>query len=65
MDQTVVVPDCICGASRVFECQLMSTILHELHVSSDGMDWGIAAIYTCSANCNRSCQEAVVIQSSL
>ncbi|KAM5163056.1 programmed cell death protein 2 [Mantella aurantiaca] len=48
------IPKCACGAKRVFEFQVMPQLLNHLKVDSLGesIDWGILAVYTCSANCN-------------
>ena len=53
-------PDCPCGAPRVFEAQLLPTVLFELQTGShavdggDGMDWGFVALYTCAQNCHHN-----------
>ncbi|XP_069625420.1 programmed cell death protein 2 isoform X2 [Ranitomeya imitator] len=46
--------NCDCGAKRVFEFQVMPQLLNYLKVDSlqQSIDWGVLAIYTCSANCN-------------
>merc|ERR1712194_884981 len=53
-----VVPDCPCGAARVFEAQLMPTLLFNLKIEeqiaqgcSEAMDWTHVAVYTCADNC--------------
>lgn len=54
-----------CGAARTFECQLMPQMLcaieefeywgggagDTLEEAKDVLDWGVLAIYTCSASC--------------
>jgi pre-rRNA-processing protein TSR4 len=54
------IPNCEeCGASRVFELQLLSTLVYFLKVShheSRTIDFGVLAIYTCS----KSCQSAQI-----
>ncbi|XP_073527583.1 programmed cell death protein 2 isoform X3 [Phyllobates terribilis] len=46
--------NCDCGAKRVFELQVMPQLLNHLKVDSlqQSIDWGVLAVYTCSANCN-------------
>ncbi|XP_073407958.1 programmed cell death protein 2 isoform X1 [Dendrobates tinctorius] len=46
--------NCDCGAKRVFEFQVMPQLLNYLKVDSlqQSIDWGVLAVYTCSANCN-------------
>ncbi|XP_063306450.1 programmed cell death protein 2 [Pelobates fuscus] len=48
------IPDCQCGAKRVFEFQVMPQLLNHLKVDSLGesIDWGILAVFTCINNCN-------------
>ncbi|WBW74153.1 SSU-rRNA maturation protein Tsr4-like protein 2 Tsr402 [Schizosaccharomyces osmophilus] len=49
------VPDCSCGAKRILEAQIVSTLLTELnidHSAEDALDWGVLSIYTCSESCN-------------
>ena len=45
-------PDCdSCGSPRVFEFQVQPELIHLLKL--DKLEWGILAVYTCSANCGR------------
>ncbi|KAM4771761.1 programmed cell death protein 2 [Rhinophrynus dorsalis] len=48
------IPNCLCGAKRIFEFQVMPQLLNHLKVDSLGesIDWGVLAIYTCADNCN-------------
>ncbi|KAM9315925.1 programmed cell death protein 2 [Gastrophryne carolinensis] len=48
------ISNCACGAKRVFEFQVMPQLLNHLRVDNLGesIDWGVLAVYTCSANCN-------------
>ncbi|EPX72731.1 programmed cell death protein [Schizosaccharomyces octosporus yFS286] len=49
------VPNCSCGAKRILETQILSTLLTELnidHSSENALDWGVLAIYTCSESCD-------------
>jgi len=49
------VPACRCGARRVIEFQILSTILSYLGVNDlekDSLDFGTIAIYTCEASCS-------------
>lgn len=48
------IPNCECGAKRAFEFQIMPQLLNHLKVDSlqESIDWGVLAVYTCSANCN-------------
>ncbi|XP_040889802.1 programmed cell death protein 2 [Toxotes jaculatrix] len=52
------IPPCICGARRTFEFQVMPQLLNSLRVDSTGasIDWGILAVYTCSASCDHDDQ---------
>ncbi|XP_075720479.1 programmed cell death protein 2 isoform X2 [Rhinoderma darwinii] len=45
--------NCECGAKRAFEFQVMPQLLNHLKVDSlqKSIDWGVLAVYTCSANC--------------
>jgi hypothetical protein len=51
--------NCVCGAARVFELQLLSTCLHYLKVDSAvpdnigdaGMNWAAAGVYCCKNDC--------------
>ncbi|KAM4041386.1 programmed cell death protein 2 [Anomaloglossus baeobatrachus] len=48
------ISNCDCGAKRAFEFQVMPQLLNHLKVDSlqQSIDWGVLAVYTCSANCN-------------
>lgn len=75
------VEPCVCGAQRVFECQILPSILHTLEVEkysgaaakpagisdlmSDGMNWGSVAVYSCPNACVASQEEYLVIQESV
>ncbi|KFZ66308.1 Programmed cell death protein 2, partial [Antrostomus carolinensis] len=47
------IPNCLCGAKRIFEFQIMPQLLNHLQVDSLGesMDWGTLVVYTCADNC--------------
>ncbi|NWQ67680.1 PDCD2 protein, partial [Neopipo cinnamomea] len=47
------IPNCLCGAKRIFEFQIMPQLLNHLQVDSLGesIDWGTLVVYTCAANC--------------
>ncbi|XP_005148731.2 programmed cell death protein 2 [Melopsittacus undulatus] len=47
------IPNCLCGARRVFEFQIMPQLLNHLQVDSLGesIDWGTLVVYTCANNC--------------
>lgn len=55
------IPKCeYCGSSRVFELELMPTLIYQLHASeythndaedNEGMDFGCVTIYTCINQC--------------
>ncbi|CAL1280443.1 unnamed protein product [Larinioides sclopetarius] len=49
------IPDCECGAKRVFEFQVMPQLLNYLSLDSvdDSIDWGTLAVYTCSQSCEK------------
>ncbi|XP_048794130.1 programmed cell death protein 2 isoform X2 [Lagopus muta] len=48
------IPNCLCGAKRVFEFQVMPQLLNHLKVDSLGesIDWGTLVVYTCAENCS-------------
>ncbi|KAF8771858.1 programmed cell death protein 2-like [Argiope bruennichi] len=48
------IPNCICGAKRTFEFQVMPQLLNYLSLDSvqDSVDWGTLAVYTCSKSCD-------------
>ncbi|XP_067149502.1 programmed cell death protein 2 isoform X2 [Apteryx mantelli] len=52
------IPNCSCGAKRIFEFQIMPQLLNHLKVDSLGesIDWGTLAVYTCANNCNEGNQ---------
>eukprot|EP00933_Yihiella_yeosuensis_P028964 TRINITY_DN2271_c0_g1_i1.p1 TRINITY_DN2271_c0_g1~~TRINITY_DN2271_c0_g1_i1.p1 ORF type:complete len:450 (-),score=125.93 TRINITY_DN2271_c0_g1_i1:16-1365(-) len=63
-----------CGASRIFELQLMPTLLAQMQklVKADdaakwNMDWGAVVIYTCSADCQSEdpSEEFLVVQQGI
>ena len=73
------VPNCCCGAVRIFESQLLPSLLHVLNVdacatadnndvlgliTTGGMNWGSVAVYSCSESCNESREEFLIIQES-
>ncbi|PKU47756.1 hypothetical protein llap_1956 [Limosa lapponica baueri] len=47
------IPNCSCGAKRIFEFQIMPQLLNHLQVDSLGesIDWGTLVVYTCADNC--------------
>ncbi|GIY87076.1 programmed cell death protein 2 [Caerostris darwini] len=56
------IPDCICGAKRIFEFQVMPQLLNYLPLNpdiellktgKDSVDWATLAIYTCSKSCEK------------
>ncbi|XP_053829508.1 programmed cell death protein 2 isoform X2 [Vidua macroura] len=48
------IPNCICGAKRIFEFQIMPQLLNHLQVDSLGesIDWGTLVVYTCAESCS-------------
>ncbi|XP_023560604.1 programmed cell death protein 2 [Octodon degus] len=48
------IPDCPCGAKRIFEFQVMPQLLNHLKVDRLGksVDWGVLAIFTCAESCS-------------
>ena len=72
------IPPCRCGAPRVFEVQILPSLLHVLEVDkaspgdndlgslyNNGMNWGNICIYSCSQSCPQSDAEFVVVQESV
>ncbi|XP_042638193.1 programmed cell death protein 2 [Orycteropus afer afer] len=47
------IPNCPCGAKRVFEFQVMPQLLNLLKADSLGrsIDWGVLAVFTCADSC--------------
>nr|XP_036876790.1 programmed cell death protein 2 [Manis javanica] len=47
------IPDCPCGAKRIFEFQVMPQLLGYLKADTLGrsVDWGVLAIFTCAESC--------------
>nr|XP_014338015.1 PREDICTED: programmed cell death protein 2 [Bos mutus] len=47
------IPDCPCGAKRLFEFQVMPQLLNYLKADRLGrsVDWGVLAIFTCAESC--------------
>jgi hypothetical protein len=72
-----VIPACRCGAPRVFELQILPSLLHVLEVDkastgtdlgslySHGMNWGNLCVYSCPHSCPESDSEFVVVQESV
>lgn len=72
------IPNCACGSERVFEFQLLPSLLHVLDVDSasdndngitdltsvGGMNWGSIAVYSCPNSCDESREEFLVVQES-
>ncbi|XP_077568777.1 programmed cell death protein 2 [Stigmatopora nigra] len=52
------IPQCPCGAKRIFEFQVMPQLLNSLHVDSTdaSIDWGTLCIYSCSSSCTQEDQ---------
>ncbi|XP_063109913.1 programmed cell death protein 2 isoform X2 [Cavia porcellus] len=48
------IPDCPCGAKRIFEFQVMPQLLNHLKADRLGtsVDWGILAVFTCAESCS-------------
>ncbi|XP_016068418.1 PREDICTED: programmed cell death protein 2, partial [Miniopterus natalensis] len=48
------IPDCPCGAKRIFEFQVMPQLLNYLKADRLGrsVDWGILAVFTCAESCS-------------
>ncbi|XP_015217969.2 programmed cell death protein 2 isoform X1 [Lepisosteus oculatus] len=49
------IPNCSCGARRVFEFQVMPQLLNHLKVDTlqESIDWGVLAVYTCTETCEQ------------
>lgn len=47
------IPDCPCGAKRLFEFQVMPQLLNYLKADRLGrsVDWGVLAVFTCAESC--------------
>ncbi|NWY01077.1 PDCD2 protein, partial [Nothoprocta ornata] len=50
------IPNCSCGAKRIFEFQIMPQLLNHLQVDrlGESMDWGTLAVYTCAESCSQA-----------
>ncbi|NWU91578.1 PDCD2 protein, partial [Upupa epops] len=50
------IPNCVCGAKRIFEFQIMPQLLNHLQVDRFGesIDWGTLVVYTCADSCGGS-----------
>ncbi|KAL4640858.1 programmed cell death protein 2-like [Arapaima gigas] len=50
-----MVPDCPCGAKRIFEFQVMPQLLNHLNVDSPtaSIDWGTLLVYSCEDSCDQ------------
>ncbi|KAL7552726.1 hypothetical protein ACHAWF_015962 [Thalassiosira exigua] len=75
------IPTCSCGADRMFEFQVLPSLLHVLDVdvhasggknddvmnliSSGGMNWGALAVYSCSESCDKSREEFIIVQDAV
>ncbi|XP_043855613.1 programmed cell death protein 2 isoform X2 [Dromiciops gliroides] len=48
------IPNCPCGARRIFEFQVMPQLLNYLKADRLGksIDWGTLAVFTCAESCN-------------
>ncbi|GFT59600.1 programmed cell death protein 2 [Nephila pilipes] len=49
------IPNCSCGAKRIFEFQIMPQLLSYISLdgNEDTVDWGTLAVYTCSKSCEQ------------
>ncbi|XP_060061177.1 programmed cell death protein 2 [Erinaceus europaeus] len=47
------IPNCPCGAKRIFEFQVMPQLLNHLKADRLGrsVDWGVLAVFTCADSC--------------
>jgi hypothetical protein len=59
-----VIPPCLCGAERVFEFQLLPTLLLHYPAEIDSVDWASIAVYSCPSSCNLSFKEICLVQES-
>ena len=69
-----MVPKCACGARRVFECQLLPTLINYLCVpasctradvtqdSIEDLDWDAVLVYSCPDGCDASSEEFVFVR---
>jgi len=47
------IPNCQCGAKRVYEFSLMPPLLYHLKLKINELDFGVAAVYTCQQCCSK------------
>ncbi|XP_064174314.1 programmed cell death protein 2 [Anguilla rostrata] len=49
------IPNCPCGAKRIFEFQVMPQLLNHLKVDSPNasIDWGTVCVYSCEDSCDQ------------
>lgn len=59
--QAAEIPNCVCGAPRRFEFQVMPGLLSQLP-ELERLDFAVVAVYSCSANCAASCEAFVHVQ---
>lgn len=71
------IPNCICGAQRCFEMQLLPTIINFIKLAKnavkseskkfdlDSFDFGTVLVYTCPNSCNSSDKEFVAVQAPI
>ena len=66
------IPRCACGSDRVFEVQLLPTLLSFVNLEDETLDlaqlkddkeWSSIFIYTCSNHCDHQ-EEVVIVLSS-
>ena len=66
LKSTLCKNSCVCGKERVFEMQLMPSLLFVLDVDpNSGMDWGTIDVYSCPDSCPNSFTEAVLVEDSM
>jgi pre-rRNA-processing protein TSR4 len=61
------IPVCsLCGSERIFEFQILPQLLYYFGVqdSTDSLDWGTIAVYSCSGSCKIQgyCEEFAWVQ---
>ena len=67
-----MIPPCACGQRRVFECQLLPTVLMSMQPATTGdsgvtdklmeCEWETLIVYCCPDSCDGSAEEFVIVR---